>query len=196
MSDSLMYLAQQLQQAYTTRMQGTRPNFSLRNSEWVDARKWLKLAATVQDVGISPERAIDLAFGLVSEEAPPAWRVCAMAQSDMFIASCRRSTQDGTGDMKAYVEEIVKWALTQFNNVARPDGMWSSAFLSALVSSPISVQPWLRVLIGYRYHEVIRKHLPEALAYFERNPDIAKACLELGFPPQIINPQLCDQRDR
>jgi hypothetical protein len=48
------------------------------------------------------------------------------------------------------------------------------------------------VLLGFHYEEVIRRHLPAALEFFQEHPDIAKACIELGYPPQIINPSLYD----
>ena len=35
-------------------------------------------------------------------------------------------------------------------------------------------------------------HLPAALEYFQEHPDIAKACIEMGWPPQIIDPSIHD----
>lgn len=184
MSD-LSFEAQQLQQAFVLRMKASQPSFDLSRSKWADYRLWLPLASLVEEYGITSELLMSLCFDLARGPVQ-AWVIAGMSRNQALRKMCVHVQEKH--NMTGQVTDILKWAMTRFAEVIAPDGLDSPTYVSALVESPISVQPWLRVLLGFKHPEVVRRYLPEALEYFEQRPDIVKACLELGFPPMILKP--------
>lgn len=175
-----------MQRAYEERRRHSEPGFSLLRSTYGDPRKWLTAAKLMNDMNMAPEQVISACFE--GGRTPQPWEVLRFMHSREFDAKAKAHRDSGSGTPEQRVESLIRWAMERFLEVVGDDGLNSPTYVSALVTSEISVQPWLRVLLGYRYEDVLRRHLPAALEYFEANPDVAHACLRLGFPPVIINP--------
>jgi hypothetical protein len=187
---SQLFAAQQLQQAYELLRRANQPSFSLGRSQWADVHRWLPLADLMDEFGLAADLTMRLVFEFHQEGEPQPWEVMRLVKSPILRTACQNAA--ATHDVQGKVLSILEWAMRIFGQLAQGDGLYSRTFISALVESPSAVQPWIRVLLGFHYEEVIRRHLPAALEFFQEHPDIAKACIELGYPPQIINPSLYD----
>jgi hypothetical protein len=86
---------------------------------------------------------------------------------------------------------IMEWfdaALRSIGNAAGTHDTKSNAFVENLAHDITGTDPFLRYLIGWRHPEVDQECGEDARKFFREKMHLAKACIALGWPKEIIAP--------
>lgn len=175
-----LWRAQTIQQAYDRRMRAARPRFSLAKDGFADVRKWVSAGRAAAAAGLSPDDFVSMVFNL--HDLPPPWRFIQVAGR---LKTGKIVSPDADLNAEEQIREKLKWAISRFSSVGEPD---SDSYREAMANLPlaIGVPAWIRVLLGFRYPEVLRIWMPDAKEFFNGRPDIVDACRRMGFPPQLF----------
>lgn len=177
-----LWWAQQIQQAYVAQMRAGpgRGGFTLNGSGYEPAHKWVAPARAAIKRNIEPAQFVNVVFGI--KDYPVPWE---FVKNSGRMNDERFRPIEESQTVEEEVKNAMKWAMRQFLCFG-PIG--SLDYISNLVDMPnaYGVPAWSRVLIGYKYPEVLRAWLPDALSYFAERPDMVRVCKDMGFPPYIL----------
>lgn len=197
--------AQELQRAYIAYRKSTNGNFRSLPDQWQKIDAWVKVVRKAFEMGIRGGDNILAALKTANEDRlvlPSSIHMLMGTTGFKLVVATKNLLPGEAEDMRElgldpdnpdhlnqfHIREWLKGALRSLTSVAGTTDVNSNAFVHNLVYDITATHPFLRYLLGFKHPEVERACGDEAREFFKEKRHLAKACVALGFPKEIIAP--------